>query len=147
MSDRHDTEHNGRAELSIGAWIGLWLRLAVLLILAIAGARFASADAAPGDYACGLILAVAAVLLLFLSIKAYFDGGPLGLASLLLVDDMPNLILAVIVFAVLGLAGIAAAAAAGEGGLYVGGVALFAVSAIAVLLSIKRVFDTLERRR
>jgi hypothetical protein len=146
MSDGQRAALEGGTELSLCAWMGWWLRLAVLLILAIVGALFAGAAAAPGDYACGLILAIAAVLLLFLCIKAYFDGGPGDFGSLLLVGDMPNLILAVIVFAALGLGGAFAAASVGEGGLYVGGVALFVVSAIAVLLSMKRVFDNLDRR-
>jgi hypothetical protein len=132
-------------ELGIGAWLAFWVQLVVLGFLAIVGAFFASADAAPGDDVCGLILSVAAVLLAFLRIKRRFDGSPAGWGSFLLVDDTANLVLIVIVFVILGLGGIFVAAAVGEGGLYVGGVALFAVSALAVLLSIKRVFDNLDR--
>ena len=134
------------ARAGVGAWLAFWLQLAVLAVLAVFGALFASADVAPGDYACGLILAVAAVLLILLHVKGYFDGDPAGFGGRLLVDDMPSLGLAVIVFAVLGLGGVFVAAAVGGGGLYVGGVALFAISALAILLSMKRVFDNLDRR-
>jgi hypothetical protein len=142
--------HSGAAprqgETGLGGWIGFWLQLVVLAFLALLGAFFASANRDPGDYACGLILAVAAVLLLFFCIKAYFDGNPVFLGNFLLVDDTANLVLAIVIFAALGLAGVFAAASAGGGGLYVGGIALFAVSALAILLSMKRVFDALDRR-
>ncbi|HTV87880.1 MAG TPA: hypothetical protein VME41_02590 [Stellaceae bacterium] len=135
-----------RGDATIGAWIAFWAQLVVLAFLAILGAFYASADAQPGDYACGLMLAVAAVLLLLLCIKGYFDGNPVGFGNFVLVDDTANLVLAIIIFAALGFAGIFTAAAVGQGGLYVGGVALFAVSVLAVLLSMKRVFDNLDRR-
>jgi hypothetical protein len=153
MSDWQHTrdgaqDARGRQGIASGVvpWIAFWLQLAVLAVLAVLGALFASADVAPGDYACGLILAVAAVLLMFLRVKGYFDGGPAGFSNSLLVDDMPSLGLTVIVFAALGFGGVFVAAAVGAGGLYVGGVALFAVSALAILLSMKRVFDNLDRR-
>jgi hypothetical protein len=132
-------------ELSIGAWIAFWLQLVVLGLLAVLGAFFASADAEPGDYACGLILFVAAVWLALLRIKGRFDGAEIGWGSFLFVGDMANLVLAILVFAVLGIGGVIVAAAVGGGGLYAGGVALFAVSVAAALLSIKRVFDNLDR--
>jgi hypothetical protein len=135
-----------RAASGIGVWIAFWAQLAVLAVLAILGAFFASAAFEPGDYACGLILTVAAILLLFLCTKAYFDGNPLFFGDFLLVDDVANLVLAIVVFVALGLAGIVLAASVGAGGLYAGGVALFAVSALAILLSMKRVFDNLEHR-
>jgi hypothetical protein len=133
-------------ELDFGAWIAFWVQLVVLGFIAILGAFFASADAAPGDYACGLILSIAAFALAFLRIKGRFDGGSLDWAGFLPVDDVANLVLAIVVFVVLGLAGIFVAAAVGEGGLYAGGVALFVVSTIGILLSMKRVFDNLDRR-
>lgn len=132
-------------EIGIGAWIASWLELIVLGLLVVLGACFASADAEPGDYACGLILVVAALLLALLRIKRRFDGADTGWRSFLLVDDGANLVLAIIVFVILGIGGVIVAAAVGSGGIYAGGVALFAVSVIAVLLSIKRVFDNLDR--
>jgi hypothetical protein len=114
--------------------------------LAIIGALFASAaDAAPGDYACGLILTLAAVILAFLRLKRRFDGGPLDWSSFLLVDDSASLVAAIVVFAFLGLAGAFIAAGVGYGGLYDGGVALFVVSVLGALLSIKRFFDVHDR--
>jgi hypothetical protein len=135
------------AELSYGAWLAFWAQLVVLGLLAIVGAFYASADAQPGDYACGLTLSIAAILLALMRVKSRFDGNPIDWASFLFVGDMANLVLAIVVFVLLGLAGVFVAAAVGQGGLYVGGVALFIVCAIAVLLSMKQVFDNLDRRR
>jgi hypothetical protein len=131
-------------EASVGAWIAFWLQFAVLGLLAVLGLFFAGADAQPGDDCCGLILAVAAVLLALLRIKARFDGADIDWDSFLFVDDMANLVLAIVVFVILGVGGVIVAAGVGGGGLYAGGVALFAVSAIAVLLSMKQVFDKLD---
>jgi hypothetical protein len=64
-----------------GAWLIAWGELAVLGFLAIVGAFFASADASPGDYACGTILVLAALALAFLRLKARFDGSPDGWAA------------------------------------------------------------------
>jgi hypothetical protein len=146
-----------RAELSLGdpgsgepgfcAWIGFWAPLAVLGVLSVLGAFFASADSAPGDYTCGLALSLAALALAFMRVKNRFDGGPADWASFLLVDDLPNLVAAIAVFAVLGLAGLLVAAGIGHGGLHDGGVALFVASGLAVFLSLKHVFDNLDRRR
>jgi hypothetical protein len=135
-----------RAVLGLGRWIAFWVQVGVLAFLAIVGAFFASAAYDPSDYACGLILMVAAILLLFLCTKGYFDGNPLILGDFLLVDDTANLVLAIVVFVALGIAGIVTAASVAGGGLYVGGVALFAVSVLAILLSMKRVFDNLDDR-
>jgi hypothetical protein len=135
------------AELGIGAWIAFWVQLIVLGVLAVLGAVFAGADAEPGDYACGLILFVAAILVALLRIKGRFDGAGIGWSSFLFVDDGASLVLAIVVFIVLGIGGVIVAAAVGSGGIYAGGVALFAVSVIAILFSIKRVFDNLDRRR
>lgn len=133
--------------MSYCAWFGFWGPLVVLAACVIAGAFFASSDAAPGDYACGLILAIAALLLAFMRVKSRFDGGPAGWGGFLFVDDVANLILVIIVFVILGMGGAFVASGYGYGGLYEGGVALFAVSALGVLLSIKRVFDNLDRQR
>ncbi|HTT79196.1 MAG TPA: hypothetical protein VMF86_05910 [Stellaceae bacterium] len=146
MSDRQHAGDIGTDEPEIGAWIAFWVQVAVLALLAILGAFFASAAFDPGNYACGLILTIAAILLLLLCIKGYFDGNPLYFGGFLLVDDMPNLVLAIVVFVALGLGGVFTAASVGGGGLYVAGVALFAVSALAILLSMRCVFDNLDRR-
>ena len=133
-------------ELGYGAWFAFWAELAVLAFAAIIGATFASEDAAPGDYACGLVLGLAAIALAFLRVKNRFDGGPIGWAGFLLVDDMPNLIAVIVIFTLLALAGLIVAAGYDQGGLHNGGVALFVASGFAVFLSLKHVFDNLDRR-
>jgi hypothetical protein len=137
-------------ESSVGAWLLFWVQIGVLALCAILGASFASADAQPGDYTCGAILAVAAIVLAFVRLKKRFDGSTAVAAvwgDLLLVDDMANLVLAIVVFAVLGLAGIIVAADFAYGGLHDAGVALFIVSAIGAFLNIKHAFDSLDRSR
>ena len=149
MNNRYHAEDAAtgpRGEPSLNEWLCFWLQFAVLAGLAILGSLYASAGATGSDYACGLILAVASVLLLLLRVKGYFDGDGAGLSAALLVDDMPSLGVTIILFIVLGIGGVFVAAAVGGGGLYVGGVALFAVSAVAILLSMKRVFDRLDHR-
>jgi hypothetical protein len=144
---RLETTELGPGELGFCAWIGFWAPLAVLGVLAVLGAFFASANSAPGDYTCGLVLSLAAIALAFMRVKSRFDGGAADWASFLLVDDLPNLVLVITVFAVLGLIGLLVAAGVSHGGLHVGGVALFVASGLAVFLSLKHVFDNLDRRR
>ncbi len=142
------TQHSLEArELGLCAWVCFWAELVVLAALAVLGASFASGDAAPGDGLCGVGLALAAAALAFLRLKARFDGGAGSWAGFLLVDDMPNLVLAIVVFVLLALAGLVAAAGSDHGGLHDAGVGLFAVSGVLVFLSMKRVFDNLDRRR
>jgi hypothetical protein len=133
-------------ELGVCAWIGFWAPLVMLGVLAVLGAFIASGNAAPGDYACGLVLTLAAIALAFMRLKNRFDGSPADWASFLLVDDLPNLVAVIVVFAVLGLTGLLAAASVDHGGLHVGGVALFVASGLAVFLNLKHVFDNLDRR-
>jgi hypothetical protein len=135
------------AEAGYGGWFGFWAELAILLILAVGGAFFASAEASPGDYACGLLLSLAAVALAFLRLKNRLDGGAAGWSGFLLVDDVGNLVAVVVVFAILALGGLLVAAGVDRGGLHNAGVALFVASGIAVFLSLKHVFDNLDRRR
>ncbi|HEV8679280.1 MAG TPA: hypothetical protein VGQ90_07880 [Stellaceae bacterium] len=135
----------GPGELGICAWIGFWAELVVLGLFAVIGAFFASEGRAPGDYACGLLLSVAAIALAFLRLKSRFDGNAPGWSRFLLVDDVANLVVAIVVFTVLALAGLFVAARFDHGGLHDGGVALFVVSALAVFLSLKNVFDNLDR--
>ena len=129
------------------AWIGFWAQLVVLAVLAVIGAAFASEDRAPGDYACGLLLSLGAIALAFMQLKNRFDGGTADWASFLLVDDMANLLAVIVIFTVLGLAGLFIAAGFDHGGLHDAGVALFAASGLAVFLSLKHVFDKAERTR
>ena len=129
------------------SWIGFWAQFVVLGLLAVVGAFFASRGGEPGDYACGLTLSLTAIALAFLRLKRRFDGGPTGWQRFLLVDDMANLTLAIAVFTVLGLAGLFIAAGSREGSLHMAGIALFLASGITVFLSLKNVFDTLDRRR
>jgi hypothetical protein len=128
-----------------GAWLIAWGEIVLLALLALVGAFFASADASPGDYACGMILVLAAIALAFLRLKARLDGEAGGWADSLLVDDWTGLTAAIVVFVLLGLVGLFVAAAHETGGLHNGGVALFVVSALAIFLNLKRVFDRAER--
>ena len=133
-------------ELGLCAWIGFWAQLVVLGVLVVLGAFFASANSAPGDDTCGLVLILATIALAFMRLKSRFDGGAVGWGSFLLVDDMPNLVAVIVIFAVLALAGLFVAASFDYGGLHDGGVALFVASGLAVFLSLKHVFDNLDRQ-
>jgi hypothetical protein len=127
------------------AWFGFWAQFLVLGGLAIFGLYVAS-DGAPGDYATGLILAVGAVILAFMRLKHWFDGGSGNWMSFLFVDTMGNLVVIVPLFAVLALAGLFIAA--GErGSLHDAGIGLFVASGLVVFLTLKRVFDKLDSHR
>jgi hypothetical protein len=141
----NDSETGGGT--SYCAWFGFWGQFVVLGLLVAIGGLFAGAGAAPGDETCGLLLALAALALAFLRIKARFDGETGGWGSSLFVDDGTNLILAIAVFVILGLGGAFVAAGVEYGGLYAGGVALFVVSALGVFFSLKNVFDIRDRRQ
>lgn len=141
-----ETAEDG-SELGFTGWIVFWCQLIVLALLAVLGAFYAAADEAPGDYACGMVLGLAAVALAFLRLKNRFDGAPLGWGSFWLVDDVANLVAVIVVFTIVALAGLFIAAGFDHGGLHDAGVALFGVSALAVFLSIKHVFDNLDRTR
>ena len=130
---------------AIGVWIAAWAEFVLLGYLAVIGAFFASDNVSPGDYTCGLILSVASVVLAFMRLKSRFDGDTGDLGSFLLVDDLANLIAVIVVFTIVGLAGLFIAAGVEYGGLHNAGVALFVVSGIAVFLNLRRVFDNLER--
>ncbi len=137
----------GPGELGFCAWIGFWAQLVVLGVVAVLGAFFASKNSDPGDYTGGLVLSLAAIALAFMRLKDRFDGGSGDWASFLLVDDMANLLVVIVIFTILGLAGLFIAAGFDHGGLHDGGVALFVASGLAVFLSLKHVFDTLDRQR
>ena len=140
-----DREPDG-SDQGYWAWFGFWAELVVLGLLAIAGGYFASQGSGPGDYATGLVLGVAAIALAFMRLKRHFDGAPTRWDRVLLVDDTRNLVLVIAVFVALGLAGLFVAAAEADGSLHVAGVALFATSGLIVFLSLKNVFDNLDRR-
>jgi hypothetical protein len=128
------------------SWFGFWAEFVVLGLLAILGAYFASQGGRAGDYAAGLTLSLTAIALAFFRLKLRFDGGPADWSRSLLVGDMRNLALAIAVFAALGLAGLFIAAGSEEGSLHIAGVALFVTSGLIVFLSLKNVFDTLDRQ-
>jgi hypothetical protein len=128
------------------SWFGFWAEFVVLGLLAIVGAYFASQGGGPGDYATGLILSLTAIALAFFRLKLRLDGAPAEWSRALFVDDMRNLVLMIAVFAVLALAGLFIAAATQDGSLYIAGVALFVASGVIVFLSLKNVFDNLDRR-
>jgi hypothetical protein len=141
-----DTARLSTVEPGYGAWLGFWGELIILALLAVIGAFFASAEASPGDYACGLVLSLAAIALAFMRLKRRFDGGDAGWAGFLLVDDVANLVTVIVIFAILALAGLFVAARFDHGGLHDAGIALFVASGIAVFLNLKRVFDNLDRQ-
>lgn len=126
------------------AWLAFWVQLAVLAFLAILGLYFAGQGDEPGDYACGLILAVAAIVLAALRIRNQLDGSAGGWGSLLLVDDMPSLVLAIVLFTILALAGLIVGGTHRSVSVQDGGLALFVVSVLLVFLSVKRFFDVQE---
>ena len=149
MESGHQPQSNPRPEEAgreYWTWFGFWAELVVLGLLAIAGGYFASHGGGSGDYATGLVLGVAAIALAFLRLKRRFDGAPTRWDRVLLVDDTRNLVLVIAVYVALGLAGLFVAAAEADGSLHVAGVALFATSGLIVFLSLKNVFDNLDRR-
>jgi hypothetical protein len=149
LESGHQPQSNPRPEEAgreYWTWFGFWAELVVLGLLAIAGGYFASHGGGSGDYATGLVLGVAAIALAFLRLKRRFDGAPTRWDRVLLVDDTRNLVLVIAVFVALGLAGLFVAAAEADGSLHVAGVALFATSGLIVFLSLKNVFDNLDRR-
>ncbi len=142
-------QQSGGAEpdqMGYGGWIAFWVQLALLVFAVVLGAFFASECREPGDYAAGLILIVASLALAFLRIKARFDAGaPAAAFAALLVDDMANLVAVIVIFTLLGLAGLFVTAGFAQGGLHDSGIAMFLVSGLAVFLSLKHVFDNIDR--
>jgi hypothetical protein len=132
-------------EQSLCAWFGFWAQFFALGILAILGALFAGGGG-PGDETAGVILVVAASLLAFLRLKSSFDGAPANWGAWLLVSDIPSLIAMIVIFVILGMTGLFVADSMERGGLHNAGVALFVTSGIGVFLSLKNVFDNLDRR-
>ena len=134
------------AETAFWSWLGFWLQILVLGVLAVIGAFAASADDRPGDYTCGTALSLAAIALAFWRLKRRLDGDGSGWGDFLLVGDMWNLALVIPLFTVIGLAGLFIAHAWGEGAMYSAGVALFIASGAIIFLDMKHVFDRMESR-
>jgi hypothetical protein len=132
------------AERAFWSWLGFWLELLVLAVLAIIGAFAASAAERPGDYACGMLLSLAAIALAFLRLKNRLDGSGSGWDDFLLVDDMWHLALVIPLFTVIGLAGLFVAHAWEDGAMHTAGLALFIASGALVFLDLKHVFDRME---
>ncbi|HWD59895.1 MAG TPA: hypothetical protein VG308_16530 [Stellaceae bacterium] len=128
----------------MAAWFGFWVQFAVLGALAILGLYIGS-DGQPGDYATGLMLAIGAVLLAFLRLKAWFDGTSADWTSFLFVDRPAQLVVVIPLFTVIALAGLFVAASE-PGTLQDAGVALFVTCGLIIFLSLKRVFDRLDSR-
>ena len=123
-------------------WLGFWLQFVVLGALAILGLYIAS-DGTTGDYVTGLMLAIGAILLAFLRLKAHFDGTGDDWTSFLFVDRPAHLVDVIPLFTVIALAGLFMGAGAPDS-LQSAGVALFVVSGLIIFLSLKRVFDKLD---
>jgi hypothetical protein len=132
---------DGMNETGFWPWLGFWVQFAILGLLAVLGAFFASADAAPGDYACGMLLILGAAALAFLRLRHALDGGRPGWGDFLLVGDMKNLAFAIPLFVIIGLLGLFVAHAWERGSMHVAGLGLFVVSGVIVFLDIKHVFD------
>jgi hypothetical protein len=132
------------AEHAFWSWLGFWLQLLVLGVLAIIGAFAASAADRSGDYACGMVLSLAAIALAFLRLKNRLDGNEPGWDDFLLVGDMWNLALVIPLFTVIGLAGLFVAHAWESGGMHAAGIALFIVSGALIFLDMKHVFDRMD---
>ena len=126
----------------LGQWFAFWGQFVVLAALAILG-LYVGSDGEEGDYATGLLLAIGAILLAFLRLKAWFDGASTDWTSFLFVDRPAHLVVVIPLFTVIALAGLFVAA--GEpGSLQDAGVGLFMVCGLIIFLSLKRVFDRLD---
>ena len=132
------------AERAFWSWLGFWLEILVLGVLAIVGAFAASAADRPGDYTCGMALSLGTIALAFLRLKRRLDGNGSDWADFLLVGDMWNLALVIPLFAVIGLAGLFIAHAWESGAMHTAGIALFIVSGAIIFLDMKQVFDRTE---
>lgn len=141
-------ESSRRAEPAEGAlwpWLGFWIQFALLFGCIVLGAFAASNPDAPGDYAAGVVLMLGAAALAFLRLKARFDARPLGW-RFFLVDGLWGLVAAIPLFTIIGLVGLFIASGWPYGSLHIGGIALFVVGAVIVLLDIRHVFDRIDAR-
>jgi hypothetical protein len=133
------------AERVFWSWLGFWLQILLLSVLAIAGAFAASTADRPGDYACGMVLMLASIALAFLRLKHRLDGKAADWGDFLLVGDMRNLALVIPLFTIIGLAGLFIANAWESGAMHTAGIALFIASGAIIFLDMRHVFDVAER--
>lgn len=126
------------------AWLAFWAQLAVLAVLAVVGLYFAAEGEEQGDYAIGLILAVSAVILAGLRIGNQLSGDTGGWGSLLFVDNTPSLVAAIVLFTLVGLAGLIVGGTHRSVSVQDGGLALFVICVLLVFFSMKRFFDKEE---
>jgi len=122
--------------------LAFWGQFVVLGALALLG-LFVGSSGQPGDYAAGLLLAIGAILLAFLRLKAWFDGTGADWSSFLFVDKPAHLVVVIPLFTVIALGGLFVAASE-PGSLQSAGVGLFVVCGLIIFLSLKRVFDKLD---
>ncbi len=134
------------AEHAFCGWLGFWVQFLVLGLLVVIGAFAASQANGPGDYTAGVLLILGALALAFLRLKHRFDGGGPGWRDFLFVDDMTSLVVAIPLFAVIGLVGLFIARAWPYGSFHNAGLGLFVVSGVIIFLDIKRVFDRMNSR-
>ena len=138
-----NTTHSPRQpDEPLGPWLAFWGQFLVLGALVILGLHVGS-DGEPGDYATGLLLAIGAILLAFLRLKAWFDGTSSDWTSFLLVDRPGQLVVVIPLFTVIALGGLFIAAGS-PGSLEGAGVGLFIISGLIIFLSLKRVFDKMD---
>ena len=135
------------AERAFWSWLGFWVQLLVLGVLAIFGAFAAGAADRPGEYTCGIVLSLAALALAFMRLKRRLVGSNPGWGDFLLVRDMWNLALVIPLFTVIGLAGLFIAHGWESGAMHAAGIALFVVSGAIIFLDMKHVFDRMDSRR
>jgi hypothetical protein len=134
------------AEHAFWSWLGFWVQFLVLGLFVVIGAFAASWANEPGDYTAGVLLILGALALAFLRLKHRFDGGGPAWRDFLFVDDMTGLVVAIPLFAVIGLVGLFVARAWPYGNLHNAGLGLFVVSGVVIFLDIKRVFDRMNSR-
>jgi hypothetical protein len=132
------------AEHALWSWLGFWVQFLVLGLFVVIGAFAASQANGPGDYTSGMLLILGALALAFLRLKRRFDGGGPGWRDFLFVDNMTSLVVAIPLFALIGLAGLFIARAWPYGSLHDAGLGLFVVSVVIIFLDIKRVFDRIN---
>jgi hypothetical protein len=131
------------SEQGYRTWFAFWAQFVVLGALVVLGLYVSGRGEAAGDYATGLTLAVGAILMIFLRLKAWFDGTSGDWTAFLLVDKPVHLVIVIPLFTVIALAGLFVAAAE-PGSLHDAGVALFIACGLIIFLSMKRVFDKLD---
>lgn len=142
-------EHAARVRAEIDreflSWLRFWVRLAILAVLMIGGAFYASQGDQPGAPQSGLILAIVAFILILALVKRRLDGAPGDLASMLLVNGINGLSVVVPLLGAIAIGGLVLAADDPVGPLYIFGLGLFGASVLAILWQIKHVYDRIDR--